>query len=222
MRGEKQKCPPAEVVGPALRQMQYLDEDNPLIQAPCTLLSVLLQRVDSNYAVSSTRHTAMNYRMFLMGGMACLFLCLTNSQIKAAETPLSGARDHATIYFSAAPWDGAAYDIEIPLEHTKDASQPFIRIIIWGNPEFPEPTTFYFSGKEDPGGGPFRGSGRASFQTILNKSWPENLAGSVSFKALQRDYPVSGVYELATLDGKKKFKGNFQAAWGNKPLQVIR
>lgn len=27
---EKQKPPPAEVVGPALRQMQYLDEDNPL------------------------------------------------------------------------------------------------------------------------------------------------------------------------------------------------
>lgn len=157
-----------------------------------------------------------------MGAVSFLFLSLINSPIKAAETPASGSEDHAAIYFSAAPWDGAAYSIEIPLERTNDASQPFIRINIWGNPEFLEPKTFFFSGKEDPGGGPSRGSGRASFQTILNKSWPENLVGSVSFNALQKDHPVSGIYELATLDGKKKFKGSFQAAWGNKPLQIIR
>ncbi len=164
----------------------------------------------------------MNYRIFLMGAMACLFVSFANSQIKAAETPISESENHAIIYFSAAPWDGAAYDIEIPLEHTKDAPRPFIRINIWGNPEFLEPKTFYFSGKEDAGGGSSRGSGRASFQAVLNKSWPEKLTGSVSFKTLRKDHPVSGIYELATLDGKKKFKGNFQAVWGNKPLQVIR
>jgi hypothetical protein len=164
----------------------------------------------------------MNHRIFLMGAMSCLFASLVSSQIKAAETPVSGAEGHATIYFSAAPWDGAAYSIEIPLKRTKDAPQPFIHISIWGNPEFLKPKTFDFSGKEDPGGGSSRGNGRAFFQAILNKSLPENLAGSVSFKALQKDHPVSGIYELATLDGKKKFKGNFQAAWGNKPLQIIR
>jgi hypothetical protein len=157
-----------------------------------------------------------------MGAMSCLFAYLINSPIKAAEPPAGASGDHPTIYYSAAPWDGAAYDIEIPLERTKDASQPFIRINIWGNPESPGPITFQFSGKEDPGGGPARGSGRASFQAILNKSWPEKLAGSVYFNTLQKDRPVSGTYELATLDGKRKFKGNFQAAWGNKPLPVIR
>jgi hypothetical protein len=157
-----------------------------------------------------------------MGAVSCLFVSLINSQIDAAELPAGGSEDHAAIYFSAAPWDGAAYNIEIPLERTKDASQPFIRINIWGNPESQGPITFHFSGKEDPGGGPAKGSGRASFQAILNKSWPEKLAGSVSFKSLQKDHPVSGTYELATLDGKTKFMGNFQAAWGNKPLPVIR
>ena len=154
--------------------------------------------------------------------MACLLASLTSSPITAAETPASETQAHATIYFSAAPWDGAAYAIEIPLEQTKEAFQPFIRINIWGNPEFSEPKTFYFSAKEDPGGGPAKGNGRASFQAVLNKSWPENLAGSVTFKTLQNDHPVSGNYELATLDGKKKFTGNFKAAWGNKPSRVIR
>ena len=164
----------------------------------------------------------MNVRFFIVGAMACLLASLTSSPITAAETPASRTQAHATIYFSAAPWDGAAYAIEIPLEQTKEASQPYIRINIWGNPEFSEPKTFSFSGKEDPGGGPAKGSGRASYQAVLNKSWPENLAGSVTFKTLQNDHPVSGSYELATLDGKKKFTGNFKAAWGNKPSRVIR
>ncbi len=51
---------------------------------------------------------------------------------------------------------------------------------------------------------------------------PERLAGSVSFKALKNDSPVSGSYEFATLDGKRTFKGRFQAVWGNKPEKVIR
>jgi hypothetical protein len=164
----------------------------------------------------------MNRWILLMGATSFLLASVVTSRINAAETPVSGAPDHATIYYSAAPWDGAAYAIEIPLERTNDASQPFIRINIWGNPEFSEPKTLSFSGREDPGGGAGKGVGRASYQGVLNKSWPENLAGSITFKTLQKDQPVSATYELATLDGKKKFKGNFQAAWGNKPLRVIR
>lgn len=164
----------------------------------------------------------MNHRIYSIGAMSCLFASLIISDIEAAEIPANGPEDRATIYYSAAPWDGAAYAMEIPLVRTSDASQPFIRINIWGNPEFMEAKTLYFSGKEDPGGGPSRGSGRASYQAVLNKSWPENLAGSVSFETLQKDHPVSGIYELATIDGKKKFKGNFRATWGNKPLKVIR
>jgi len=164
----------------------------------------------------------MNRRIFFVGAMSCVFASFANSRINAADTPAGGPESRATIYFSAAPWDGAAYAMEIPLARATDAPQSFIRISIWGNPEFPEPKTIYFSGKEDPGGGPGKGDGRASFQAVLNKSWPENLAGSISFSTLRQDRPVSGTYELATLDGKKKFNGSFQALWGNKPMRVIR
>lgn len=164
----------------------------------------------------------MNYRAFMMCGLAWPLICLAGSQTKPADAPAVGPVDQAIIYFSFAPWDGAAYDVEIPLEHLDDAVRPIIRINIWGYPEFPEPKIIHFSGKEDAGGGPSRGDGRALFQANLNKSMPESLVGSVSLKNLQHDSPVSGSYEFATLDGKRKFKGSFQAAWGNKPAKVIR
>jgi hypothetical protein len=164
----------------------------------------------------------MKYRALLMSGLSWLLVCLAGSQIKAADATAVGPVNQAVIYFSFAPWDGAAYAIEIPLEHAGNAVQPVIRINIWGYPEFPEPKTIHFSGEEDAGGGPSRGDGRALFQANLNKSMPERLVGSVSFKILQKDRPVSGSYEFATLDGKRSFKGSFQAAWGNKPSKVIR
>jgi hypothetical protein len=83
-----------------------------------------------------------------------------------------------------------------------------------GSPgKFAEPTTLYFSGREDPGGGLSRGSGRAAFQAIPNKSWPDKLTGSISSATLQKGHPVSGSYDFATLDAKNKFNGHFQAIW---------
>jgi len=154
--------------------------------------------------------------------VAGLLACLAGSQLRAADAQASRPAYQATIYYSYAPWDGAAYDIEIPLEHGDDATQPNIRINIWGNPEFPEPKTIHFSGREDPGGGPQKGDGRALFQATLNKTMPERLVGSISFNALKNDSPVSGSFEFASLDGGRKFKGNFQAVWGNKPAKFIR
>jgi len=165
---------------------------------------------------------AMSYRAFVMSGLAWLLVCLTGSRLNAADSPAVGPVDQATIYYSFAPWDDTAYDLEIPLGHVDDAAHPFIRVSIWGYPEYPEPKTIHFSGTEDAGGGPLRGDGRALFQADLNKSIPEGLAGSVSFKTLKKDSSVSGSYDLATLDGKRKFKGSFQAVWGNKPTRVIR
>jgi hypothetical protein len=164
----------------------------------------------------------VNFRANLMGGLSWLLFCGVGSQIKAADAPAAVPVDHAVIYFSFAPWDGAAYDIEIPLHRADDAVLPVIRINIWGYPQFPEPKSIHFSGKEDAGGGPSRGDGRALFQANLNMTIPERLVGSVSFKTLQNDHPVSGTYEFSTLDGKRKFKGSFQATWGNSPAKVIR
>jgi hypothetical protein len=164
----------------------------------------------------------MNPRAYFVSGLSWLLVCVAGTQTKAADAPAARPVNGAFIYFSFAPWDGPAYDIEIPLEHADDAIQPVIRINIWGYPRFPEPKTLHFSGKEDDGGGSTMGDGRAIFQANLNKTMPLRLVGWVSFRALQNDQPVSGSYEFATLDGKRKFKGSFQAAWGNKPAKVIR
>jgi hypothetical protein len=151
-----------------------------------------------------------------------LIVCIAGSPIKAADAPAARPMDQAVIYFSSAPWDGAAYAIEIPLEHADESAEPVINIDIWGYPEFSGPKTINFSGREDAGGGPSSGDGRALFQANRNKTMPENLTGSVSFKTLQGGHPVSGTYEFSSLDGKRKFKGSFQAAWGNSPPKVIR
>ena len=151
--------------------------------------------------------------------VAALTILLVNCRLAAGKPPEE--KPKATIYFSAAPWDGAAYDIEIPPEKTKDAPEPVIRVNLWGNPEFLKPETVSFTGEEDPGGGEGKGRGRASYQTILNKSWPEPLSGTIVFKTLSQGLPVSGVYDLETAKGKK-FKGRFQAAWGNTAPRIIR
>lgn len=169
-----------------------------------------------------TRALVMIPRPFLVGVSACLLACIIGFKVKAADSAAPATADPATIYFSSAPWDGAAYDLEIPLRPVGDAAEPYIRINIWGYPEFPDSKTIHFTGKEDPGGGPTKGEGLAQFQANLNKSMPERLAGTVSFKILKKDSLVSGSYELASSDGKRVFKGSFQASWGNKPPTAIR
>jgi hypothetical protein len=164
----------------------------------------------------------MNYHAFLAYGLGWVIVCFNGLPARAGDSPAVDQKDQATIYFSFAPWDGAAYAIEIPLESADDRARPGIRINIWGNPEFQKPRTISFTGKEDPGGGPSRGDGRAIFQADFNKSMPERLEGSISFTSLQNNVPVSGSYEFATLDGKRKFRGRFQAVWGNGPPKVIR
>ena len=153
--------------------------------------------------------------------IAILLLALASSSVLAGNAPEPIPDRKAAIYFSAAPWDGAAYDIEIPLEKSDDAPNPYIRVSIWGNPEFAKSQTIRFTGKEDSSGGENKGVGRATYQTIQNKSWPENLAGTMAFKTLQHGKPVSAAYDFTSEKGKK-LKGRFKAAWGNESPGVIR
>lgn len=155
----------------------------------------------------------------LLGG---LLVGVAGSHSAAADSADAQAPKPSTIYYSFAPWDGAAYALEIPLEPGGEGVKPTLRINIWGYPRFSEPQAIRFTGREDPGGGPLKGDGIAHFQAEANKSPPLRLKGTVLFKALLEDQPVSGTYEFETLDGKRKFKGSFQAAWGNKPARVIR
>jgi hypothetical protein len=104
-----------------------------------------LPQAKSALSLSSEAYT-MICRAFLTTGLASLIVCLVGSRLGAADAPGAGPVDHATIYFSSAPWDGAAYDIEIPLERVDDGAQPYIRINIWGYPEFPDPKAIHFWG----------------------------------------------------------------------------
>ncbi|HXT02490.1 MAG TPA: hypothetical protein VN915_17595 [Elusimicrobiota bacterium] len=148
--------------------------------------------------------------------------------VKLMTAPKPGAKAPAppvsrkpVIYFSEAPWDGAAYSLEIPLEKSADAPDPAIRVSLWGNPEFPDGQTIRFTGKENTGGGPGKGDGHATYQTVFNKSWPDGLAGTIVFASLVKGKPVVGSYDFTSTKGKT-FKGTFTAAWGNEPPGVIR
>jgi hypothetical protein len=135
----------------------------------------------------------------------------------ALAIPVSFAGQSAiggTIDVSSAPWDGAAYALILSLEPL-DPPKSVLRIDLWGHPASAGPLTVKFTGHEDPGGGPGRGEGRVSFQEILNKSSPVPLSGRVVFDRLEEGKPVTGHYELNTLDQSRGFKGFFRLRWGS-------
>jgi hypothetical protein len=122
----------------------------------------------------------------------------------------------AVIDYSVAPWDGSAYEILMPLKNVPGSPNPFIRVDIWGNPQFQKVESIHFSGRSDPAE-----RGRAVFQSALNESLPETLIGNISFETLQKGHPVTGTFDLSA-SGGKTFRGKFQAQWGNRPPQTIR
>jgi hypothetical protein len=166
--------------------------------------------------------TFLNHRLGLVVALAGLILASWHSPLLAEEAVVLAATAQAKIYHSSAPWDGAAYAIEIPLEAGKDSPQGYLHINLWGNPEFSEITAYSFSGSEDLGGGPGKGVGRASYQVVLNKSQPIALKGFIEFGSLQKGKPVIGIFVLTSLDDKRQFSGKFEAAWGNKPVAMNR
>ena len=132
------------------------------------------------------------------------------------EQPDTRSTIQAVINYSVAPWDGPAYELMIPLPKFDQAPSPFIRIRVWGNPEFQQPHTLRLSGETGPGE-----SGSASFQPVLDESLPEVLTGTISFANLKQGLPVSGSFDLSTSHGRT-FTGRFQATWGNEQLPYIR
>ena len=146
-------------------------------------------------------------------GVSALIILIIAAYATVTTSP---APIKAVINYSAAPWDDSAYEILIPVPRIAEGSDPFIRIDIWGNPEFQKAKSFHFS-KE----GNLKDGGRAVFQPILNKSLPVTLTGTVSFRALQKGQPVSGSFEFADPDGRM-LKTSFEATWGNKPFPYIR
>jgi hypothetical protein len=159
----------------------------------------------------------MRKRCLYSGLLGCVFALMASGCVKSSEEHHNNRFTiKAVINFSVAPWDDSAYELLIPLKKVYQAPNPFIRINIWGNPEFQQPETLNLSGENNS-----RETGRAIFQPILNDSLPEILTGSVYFATLKQGVPVSGTFNLSTSDGKI-FKGQFQATWGNEKPPYIR
>ncbi len=119
------------------------------------------------------------------------------------------------ISYTFAPWDGPAYELFLPLGDASSTQPPYIRVDIWGNPVFANETTLTLTGRIDP-----NGSGRATYHLGHSGAPPRVLTGTVRFASLKRGVPVSGEFNLLSVDGQS-YSGKFTAEWGNKsPLEV--
>ena len=142
--------------------------------------------------------------------MICALAALVSGCVKPSQAqPGNRMTTSAVISYSIAPWDGAAYQLLIPLSKSSEASNPFIKIDIWGNPSFHQPETLALSTRNNS-----KERGRAIYQPVLNESLPEVLTGTVYLESLKQGLPVSGTFNLSSSDGRT-FVGRFQARWGN-------
>jgi hypothetical protein len=107
----------------------------------------------------------------------------------------------ATIQRDCAPWDGAAFTVNIPVQGVVDLS-----ISIWQAPELTSPNAFSFP--DDTGQ-----VGNASLADAAGTS--EQLSGNVFFSSVQDGSPVDGRFELST-DTGQRFAGEFHAEWGDQ------
>jgi len=160
----------------------------------------------------------MTGRRLLLLGWACGALALAAScGVEPAREPLARRTAiAATILHSTAPWDDAACELLIPLGEPGQAPRPFLRIEIWGKPEFARPRTLSLSEESGP-----KGVGHASYQPELDASLPQVLTGTVRFEASAPGAPVAGAFSLSAPDGRR-FEGEFRAAWGNARQLPIR
>lgn len=79
---ERQKPPPAEVIGPALRQMQYLDEDNPL----WLMFEELLTRAVDSEEISRVHPSFAHVISQLSRDEALILFRLRNNEFNVVDT----------------------------------------------------------------------------------------------------------------------------------------
>jgi hypothetical protein len=107
----------------------------------------------------------------------------------------------AIVNRDCAPWDGAAFTVSIPYNTTST-----IMISIWQAPDIRLPITFSFPDE----------TGQIGFAYILPELDPlQQLSGKVRFRRVDGESPVEGEFNLLTEAGRK-FKGKFEAKWGNQ------
>jgi hypothetical protein len=107
----------------------------------------------------------------------------------------------ATVYRDCAPWDGAAFTVQIPL-----GRGDVIDISIWKSPEIQIPITFTFP--DDTGQ-----TGNAILSHHVGQL--DALSGTVRFQSVVEGQPVRGSFNLHNESGEI-FEGSFEAEWDDQ------
>ena len=106
----------------------------------------------------------------------------------------------ARINRACAPWDGAAFTVFISYDPFSE-----IEISLWRAPNIEYPTTFSFpdlTGKV----------GDAIYQPQVGEL--QQLSGKVFFQRVEESSPVSGEFDLRSVNGNR-YRGRFNAIWEN-------
>ena len=104
----------------------------------------------------------------------------------------------ATVHRDCAPWDGAAFTIQVPLQDGDS-----IHISIWQSPDIVFPKTFSFP--DDTGQ-----IGNAILIHALGL--PDTLSGEVTLQRVQAGIPIEGRFSLGSAGGGQ-FEAQFRAEW---------
>ena len=126
-----------------------------------------------------------------------------------ALAPLAAARANdapvlgATIGASCAPWDGAAFVVEMPVDSLgRDLTGARLAISVWKAPRIPAGTMFTFHGIADSG----------AVVLWSGKDSAQRLTGTVTFGAVGPDAPADGSFDLSTKGGRR-LAARFHATW---------
>jgi hypothetical protein len=113
----------------------------------------------------------------------------------------------ATIQNDCAPWDGAAFRVDVPAATLGvRAESAFVSVSVWKSPHIATRTTFHFA----DGTSAIPDSGAAVLWSKGGQA--ERLRGWVTFESVNGDAPVDGAFELTSKTGAR-FAASFHATW---------
>lgn len=125
----------------------------------------------------------------------------------------------ATVEHDIAPWDGAAFNVWIPVEKNGGWPDAWINVRIWKAPEESK-MKFVFPDETMKNGVATYYSNLVTPKAIDWWQQPhQSVKGWIRFRKLDGDQPVLGEFEFVTENGIP-LKGRFEAHWLNRSWLV--
>lgn len=121
----------------------------------------------------------------------------------------------ATVEHDIAPWDGAAFNVWIPVEKNGGRPDAWINVRIWKAPEESK-MKFVFPDETMKNGVATYYSNLVTPKAIDWRQQPhQSVQGWIRFRKLDSDQPIRGEFEFLT-DNGIPLKGRFEAQWLNR------